>query len=164
MLLAALALACAVPAGAATPEQAQADSLRAAYMARELALNAPGKEAADFSMLMPDGSERRLQDFRGAPLLLVMFDCECDECLHALKALSEAKPAGLAALAVYAEGEEDLWPTAISVAPDGWQVGFDPEGVYSLGIYTPEFTPGVYLLDASGQVTARGLEEVIAKF
>ena len=47
--LAAASVACAGCAAAgAMPQMADADSVRAAFMAEELALNAPGMPAADF--------------------------------------------------------------------------------------------------------------------
>lgn len=151
-----LAAAGALSARGASPSDVcEADSLRRAYMAREMALNAPGTPAADFAMRTPDGSTARLSDRRGAPLLLVLFDPECDDCRRALLALAAVRPDGLPALAVFAEGDEELWPRAQAEVPEGWDVALDTDGVYSLGIYSPEFTPGIYLLDADGRVLAR---------
>lgn len=154
-ILAIILLAAVGARGASPSDVCEADSLRRAYLAREMALNAPGTPAADFAMLTPDGSTARLSDRRGAPLLLVLFDPECDDCRRALLALAAVRPDGLPALAVFAEGDEELWPRAQAEVPEGWDVALDTDGVYSLGIYSPEFTPGIYLLDADGRVLAR---------
>lgn len=148
-------LAAAWLRGAASTPTCEADSIRAAIMEQEMALNAPGSPAADFGMTMPDGTTHRLSEWRGKPLLLVLFDPECDDCLHALRTLAESKPDTLPALAVYAEGDESVWPRAMAAAPEGWAVAFDADGVYSMGIYSPEFTPGIYLLDSDGRVVSR---------
>lgn len=150
-----IALAASALCAGAQDSDCEADSIRKAYIEREMALNAPGTPAADFAMLMADGSTARLSDRRGAPLLLVLFDPECDDCRRALLALAAVRPDGLPALAVFAEGDEELWPRAQAEVPEGWDVALDTDGVYSLGIYSPEFTPGIYLLDADGRVIAR---------
>lgn len=135
---------------------AAADSLRAAALAEELAMNAPGSMAADFGMELAGGGSARLSDFRGEPLLLVLFDPDCDHCMQVVAGLAERVPAGLRVLAVYADGDEALRPRAVALAPEGWTVAFDDDGVYSSGLYSPEFVPGIYLLDADGLVQARG--------
>ncbi|MBJ2184041.1 MAG: redoxin domain-containing protein [Muribaculaceae bacterium] len=155
--LAAASVACAGCAAAgAMPQMADADSVRAAFMAEELAMNAPGMPAADFSIEMADGTRTTLAAFRGKPLLLVLFDADCDDCRRELELLGGAVPPTLAVLAVYAEGEAEMRARALAEVPDGWMAAFDIDGVYSAGLYSPEFTPGIYLLDSRGCVVARG--------
>lgn len=101
-----VAAACFMPSVAQTVD---ADSLRAALMAEEMAMNAPGRMAADFRLMLADGAESRLSHFRGAPLLLVLFDPDCDDCLRALDKLPEKVPHGMAVLAVYADGDMSVW-------------------------------------------------------
>ena len=132
--------------------------LRAALMAEEMAMNAPGRMAADFRIMLADGAESRLSHFRGVPLLLVLFDPDCDDCLRALAELPEKVPHGMAVLAVYADGDMSVWPRALAAVPQGWTAAIDLDGVYSSGMYSPEFTPGIYLLDAEGRVIARGAD------
>ncbi len=152
-----LALALAHAAAAAMPQEAVcADSLRAAAMAEEMAMNAPGTQAADFAMRLADGSEVSLRGFRGAPLLLVLFDPDCGHCAQALAELPAVLPRELPVLAVYADGDAALWPRAMAAVPDGWTAALDTEGVYAGGLYSPEFSPGLYLLDSAGCVVARG--------
>lgn len=154
----ALLLALLLAAAGLHARDAEADSLRAAYMAAEMALNSPGTPAADFAMRLADGSDARLSDFRGTPLLLVLFDADCPDCRHALEALPALVPAGMRVLAVYAEGDPSMWAAAQAEVPDGFTVAFDLDGVYSSGLYSPEFTPGIYLLDAQGIVLERGAD------
>lgn len=150
-----VAAACFMPSVAQTVD---ADSLRAALMAEEMAMNAPGRMAADFRLMLADGAESRLSHFRGAPLLLVLFDPDCDDCLRALDKLPEKVPHGMAVLAVYADGDMSVWPRALVAVPQDWTAALDLDGVYSSGMYSPEFTPGIYLLDAEGRVIARGAD------
>lgn len=152
----ALLFALLLAAVALRAQSAAADSLRVAYMAAEMAMNAPGTPAADFAMRLADGSDARLADFRGEPLLLVLFDADCPDCRRALEALPALVPAGMRVLAVYAEGDPSMWAAAQAEIPDGFIAAFDTEGVYASGLYTPEFTPGIYLLDAEGIVQDRG--------
>ena len=126
-LLLALLLAAAVSLRA---QSAEADSLRAAYMAAEMALDAPATPPA----------------------------AHTPECRHALEALPELVPQGMRVLAVYAEGDPSLWAAAEAEVPDGFIVAFDIDGVYTSGLYSPEFSPGIYVLDAEGIVQERGSE------
>jgi len=137
-------------------ETFDADSLRSALMAEEMAMNAPGTPAADFSMQLADGSVVRLSDMLGRTCLLVLFDPECDSCREAIAMLRGQLPDRLPVIAVYAEGDRGVWPQAMSAVPDGWLAALDVDGVYSAGLYSPEFSPGIYLLDPSGIVLARG--------
>lgn len=152
--LTAIAMACA-PVQAQDTAALDADSVRAALMAEELAMNAPGTPATDFAMELPDGSTARLSDFRGEAMLLVFFDPGCDDCMHAVAELALAAPAGLRVLAVYAEGDESVRAQAVAAVPGQWTVAFDTDGVYGAGLYSPEFIPGLYLLDSDGTVQAR---------
>lgn len=145
------------------PRVSETDSLRAVAMAEEMAMNAPGRPAADFSMLLADGSNVRLSDFLGAELLLVLFDPDCDHCMSVVSDLAESLPLGMRVLAVYADGEESLWPRAMAAVPDGWIAAFDTEGVYGEGLYSPEFIPGVYMIGADGVVISRGEENILHK-
>ncbi|MDE6109214.1 MAG: redoxin domain-containing protein [Muribaculaceae bacterium] len=147
-----IALLCCLHVAAAE----DADSLRAALMAREMAMNAPGAEAADFGIELADGRVSALSAWRGAPVLLVLFDADCSTCAAVLRELPAVVPEGLAALAVYAEPDDALRAAALAEVPAGFTAGFDLTGVYGEDLYSPEFLPGIYLIDAAGIVTARG--------
>ncbi len=144
-------LGCALPAAAE-----DADSLRAAIMAREMAMNAPGTPAADFDLELPDGTACSLSAMRGEPMLLVLFDADCPTCAAVLRDLAATVPPGLRVLAVYAEPDDALRARALAEVPAGFAAAFDRTGVYGADLYSPEFVPGIYLLDAAGIVGARG--------
>ncbi len=133
-----------------------ADSLRRALMAREMAMNAPGTAAAGFDLELADGTRATLGDFLGRPLLLVLFDADCPTCAERLEQLPRLVPAGLRVLAVYAEPDDALRAAAFAEVPPQFTAALDRTGVYADDLYSPEFTPGIYLIDAAGVVVARG--------
>ena len=151
----AVAIATALAQASALPADPATDEIRAEAMAEELAMNAPGTLAADFGMRLPDGASVRLSDFRGHPVLLILFDPDCDHCREVLDGLDATVPEHIDLLAVYADGEESLWPRAMEFATERRTLALDTTGVYTEGLYTPEFIPGLYLLDSEGIVIAR---------
>lgn len=100
--------------------------------------NMPGSPAEDFVYYLPDGSRRTLRQtaVKGNRLLLVFYDPECENCHKALLAMEsdgrlEAAVASgeLTVLAVYTEGNQDVWKNTLSDMPQSWIIGFDREQV-----------------------------------
>lgn len=123
--------------------------------------NCPGKVATDFMYFLPDGSKRSLAQTRAKNnrLLLVFYDPECPSCHETMQEmvadglLAEAVKAGkLTVLAVYTEGNQEVWKRTLSDLPQGWTVGSDHETVKQGALYDLKAMPSLYLLDGSKKV------------
>lgn len=123
--------------------------------------NCPGGVATDFVYFLPDGSKRSLAQTRAKNnrLLLVFYDPECPSChgtmleMVADGLLAEAVRAGkLTVLAVYTEGNLEVWKRTLSDLPQGWTVGSDHEAVKLGALYDLKAMPSLYLLDGTKKV------------
>lgn len=123
--------------------------------------NCPGKRATDFVYFLPDGSKRSLAQtqVRNNRLLLVFYDPECPSCHETMqemvvdRLLAEAVKAGkLTVLAVYTEGNQDVWKRTLGDLPPGWTVGSDHETVKQEALYDLKAMPSLYLLDGAKKV------------
>lgn len=123
--------------------------------------NCPGGVATDFVYFLPDGSKRSLAQTRAKNnrLLLVFYDPECPSCHETMLEmvadglLAEAVRAGkLTVLAVYTEGNQEVWKRTLSDLPQGWTVGSDHEAVKLGALYDLKAMPSLYLLDGTKKV------------
>lgn len=123
--------------------------------------NCPGGVATDFVYFLPDGSKRSLAQTRAKNnrLLLVFYDPECPSChgtmleMVADGLLAEAVRAGkLTVLAVYTEGNLEVWKRTLSDLPQGWTVGSDHEAVKLGALYDLKAMSSLYLLDGAKKV------------
>lgn len=123
--------------------------------------NCPGGVATDFVYFLPDGSKRSLAQTRAKNnrLLLVFYDPECPSCHETMLEmvadglLAEAVRAGkLTVLAVYTEGNLEVWKRTLSDLPQGWTVGSDHEAVKMGALYDLKAMPSLYLLDGTKKV------------
>ena len=140
----------------------QTDAVRSSYQFKlELVRrNNPGDRATDFTYYLPDGTRRTLAatPTKNDRLLLMFYDPECESCHEVLlqmaadTALAEAVRTGkLSVLAVYTEGNDEVWRKALPDLPKGWTVGTDHEAVKTGALYDLKAMPSLYLLD--GQKT-----------
>lgn len=123
--------------------------------------NCPGKVATDFVYFLPDGSRHSLAQTRAKNnrLLLVFYDPECPSCHETMQEmvadglLAEAVRAGkLTVLAVYTEGNQEVWKRTLSDLPQGWTVGSDHETVKQGALYDLKAMPSLYLMDGTKKV------------
>lgn len=123
--------------------------------------NCPGKVATDFVYFLPDGSRHSLAQTRAKNnrLLLVFYDPECPSCHETMQEmvadgmLAEAVKAGkLTVLAVYTEGNQEVWKRTLSDLPQGWMVGSDHETVKQGALYDLKAMPSLYLMDGTKRV------------
>lgn len=134
--------------------------------------NNPGQRAEDFTFYLPDGTRRTLYGMPSQKLLLLFFyDPECENChatLLAMKSsevLAQAVQSGqVAVLAVYTEGNPEVWRARLDEMPQDWTVGTDRELIKRKSLYDLKAMPSLYLLDASKQVLMKdaSLEEILA--
>lgn len=126
------------------------------FQLKLLERNRPGTKAVNFAYYLPDGSRVTLDktSVKGEFLLLFFYDPKCPKCHEILeemtadKELSVLATAGkLTVLAVYTEGDETVWRTALADMPEEWLVGNDRQTVKENALYDLRAMPSLYLLD-----------------
>ena len=141
----------------------QTDAMRSAYRFKlELVKrNNVGDKATDFTYYQSDGMRCTLATtpVKNDRLLLMFYDPECESCHEVLlqmaadTALAEAVRIGkLSVLAVYTEGNDEVWRKALPDMPEGWMVGTDREAVKTGALYDLKAMPSLYLLDGKKTV------------
>lgn len=123
--------------------------------------NTPGTVAMDFDYVLPDGKKNSLlrTKVNDDKLLLVFYDPECPSCHEIMKqmimdetlrnAVSEEK---VTVLAVYTEGDVDVWKKSLLDMPEGWIVVHDNMVVKEKALYDLKAMPSIYLLDGHKKV------------
>lgn len=119
-----------------------------------------GDMAPKFSTTLLDGSQVSLDDYRGAPLLLIMFDCGCPDCKNLLDDLHSAISEGEKVPAILAIGRDsDSALIEQYRADNGYTIPMAPDpdrAVY--GLYASTYVPRAYLLDDSGRIVMMTIE------
>ncbi|WP_225899885.1 TlpA family protein disulfide reductase [Croceicoccus gelatinilyticus] len=101
--LAGIALACAVPAIAACDRQSEAPEQPEASVSDDTAAtqsgddefngtldtSTSGQEMPDFAITLPDGTSKKLSDFKGKPLLVNLWATWCGPCVLEMPMLDE---------------------------------------------------------------------------
>lgn len=124
--------------------------------------NRPGTRAADFPYVTASGEKSTLLDTSAPRLLMLFYDPDCDHCVATINRLrqewtiSDAIAAGkLKVLAVYTEGDQDLWRSTAGQMPSEWIVSTDNGRILEEELYDIPEMPGIYLLDANKTVILR---------
>ncbi len=118
--------------------------------------NRRGTTATDFAIVCRDGSRTSLykEAAEGQLRMVVFYDPECEHCheimshLAASELLGEAVAAGvIKVLAVYPDGDAEIWAEDDTVMPQGWLCGMSPEGeVAEKDLYTLPAMPVIYVM------------------
>lgn len=123
--------------------------------------NCPGDKAENFDYFLPDGTRKSLYStrIRGNYLILVFYDPECHSChdlmmgMFADKSLTEAVASGkVTVLAIYTEGDTEVWKSYLKGMPGNWVIGEDRRVVKEKAIYDLKAMPTIYLLDKNRKV------------
>lgn len=118
--------------------------------------NRIGEKAENFVFYLPDGTRKSLYDtpVRGDRLILVFYDPECHSChdilmgMFADATLQEAVACGkMTVLAVYTEGDRDVWRKYLNGMPQNWIIGEDRMVIKDKALYDLKAMPTLYLLD-----------------
>jgi thiol-disulfide isomerase/thioredoxin len=94
------------------------------------------------------------------PVLVVFYNPDCESCVETLgqmrasQVLTQAVQSGrLTVLAVYTEGDADIWRQHAGELPDGWLDAQDPARVIlEKELYDLSGMPSLYLLDKDKRV------------
>lgn len=151
----------------------QSRRARFEYELTDAAKNRKGARAADFKFIDSKGAERSLYNSTDGQCLsiLLFYDPDCDHCREVIREL-EASPVvngmlrdgKISIIAIYAEGEKEVWNTVSNSLPSAWINGYSPEnGIEQEEIYILRRTPTLYLLNADNTVALKdsSVEQII---
>lgn len=126
--------------------------------------NMPGMKANDFIYYTPEGSRKTLGSTATGsnPLILLFYDPECPNCKRTLNEMladnelaTRIARKELTLLAIYTEGEEDIWKRNLHELPQGWLVGNDRHLIQDKALYDLKAMPTLYLLDSQKKVVLK---------
>ncbi len=121
--------------------------------------NRPGAVATDFAYVDREGRAWTLHKMSGRRLLLIFYDPECGHCSEILEQVSASdvikervRQKKLTVLAIYTEGDRNLWERTKASMPRDWAVGFDTDSIVGRELYSVPAMPVMYLLDGNKTV------------
>lgn len=130
------------------------DASRPASLLANALKNRPGHKAADFAYTTRSGQHATLWTTQAPKLLLIFYDPDCSHCSEILKELSsdatlnsQIANGQITVLAIYTEGNRQLWHNTASNMPQNWTVGIDESNIVDQQIYDIPAMPVLYLLD-----------------
>lgn len=139
----------------------------------EIAMNAPGSVAPDFSVVDTAGKSHTLYgSLSGSPVILMFYQPDCDHCHEAMEMLrgDEAFMKGIAdgafrLMPVYVGDEKSLWLDHAKTLPDSWEVMIDEHGVIdNEELYLIKATPSFYVVGPDRKILLKdaSLQRLIA--
>ena len=140
-----------------------AERLRIAQRLEMAKKNRPNTKATDFSFITREGKRSALHKTKVENfLLLVFYDPECDHCKEVMNELKgspllmvKMKEGTAAVLAVYADGDKELWEETADLLPKEWTVAFGSNDIVEKGLYSLRVMPTMYLLDSQHRVVLK---------
>lgn len=152
------------------PATPYADKSRLEFRIKLALRNCVGNPAEDFNFILADGRSTSLSAYtlQCPNLLLLFYDPECTSCEQTIKELisSQLLTAKIAAheldvLAIYTEGNEDVWRRHLSGLPQTWHIGINKDmNVKDIPLYDLKAMPTLYLLDKDKKVIAKDMSVV----
>lgn len=122
-------------------------------------LNRRGSIANNFSYRLPNGKVQALHQVLSPMTLLLFFDPDCHTCsevIEELKASPILNQANLQIVAIYPEGDADIWRDYLPKLPQNWINGHDYTlTVLNRELYNLNAMPTLYLLDAEKRVLVK---------
>lgn len=121
--------------------------------------NRPGTKAADISFTTREGLRSSLYATEADLLLLIFYDPACEHCSEILQQLRtdatfcERVASGkIKVLAIYTEGDRQLWNNTCNSMPKEWTVAIDESDIVANKIYDLPAMPVFYILDKDKKV------------
>ncbi|MFR1272982.1 MAG: DUF5106 domain-containing protein [Parabacteroides merdae] len=149
-------------------DSARADDyirMRADFLLERVQKNRPGAKASDFQYITRDNKKRNLWSVKAEKLLLIFYDPECQHCMEIISQIihdsdisDRLNNGKLKILAIYTEGNENVWEANKNRLPANWSVGKDISGIIDNELYDLKAMPTLYLLDKDKQVLMKDLD------
>jgi len=122
--------------------------------------NKPGSVASDFNFVNADGKTSNLNAIKAPFTFLMFYEPGCSQCEQTIASLKNSTAfnsvidqGGLEVLAIYPDGNRQIWEDYKGNIPSNWLNGIDlDQTILSQGIYQIKATPTIYLLDRDKKV------------
>ncbi len=121
--------------------------------------NRPGTLATDFQYTTREGKTSTLLRTKAPLLVLVFYDPDCGHCTDILNELARQEVLNqmvsdgkATVLAVYTEGNREMWDKKKGSMPRNWTVAIDNSKIVDNALYDLPAMPTIYLLDADKRV------------
>ena len=140
-------------AALATGKLSDSQKATAEWMLHDVCeVNARGAVATDFRFATAEASENRLLTFaQGEPLLMLLYNPDCDHCRQVIKELSAME--GLPqVLAVCIEAPAKRWEATRGQLPAEWTAAYDRSGIMENDLYIIRQLPSIYLLSGDRRI------------
>lgn len=156
-LFALVYIAVAAAIAAACPQADEAEALRAEYMERMRALNAPGTVAPDFAVVLPSGEESTLAQLVATEgeTILVLYDPDCDTCHHYLESLRNDTAQQRAVVVIDVAGDRRLMARDAGFNPREWKFASAAVDIEEQPLYFIESFPTVYVIDSKRKILSK---------
>ncbi len=135
------------------------ERLRPAMRLQTAKKNRQGTKATDFTYTTREGKKSTLMNTPGKRLLMVFYDPACSHCTDILNGLrrnnllnSLIEKGELNVLAVYTEGDNNLWEQTRDSMPEPWTVAIDGSNIVDNVLYDIPAMPVLYLLSTDKTV------------
>lgn len=142
-----------------TPGIDESIRIKAVRKLKMIALNRKGTLANNFSYRLPDGKIQKLHQLNSPMTLLLFFDPDCHTCgevIEELKKSTTINQSQLKIVAIYPEGDIDIWKSYLERLPQNWINGHDYQlEVLNKELYDLNAMPTLYLLDADKRVLVK---------
>ena len=135
--------------------------------------NQVGSKATDFSFLS-DETRQTLYSIKAENLIIIFYEPSCPVCQETINFLKNSeelqrliKKGEIKLLALYPDGNEDIWDSFKSEIPSNWINGIDTEQkIIKEGLYDLKASPTLYILDKDKRIIAKDcqLDFIINKF
>lgn len=131
---------------------------------RRARLNREGTIANDFHYIDRNGKEGTLHQLKANRTMLIFYDPECPHCKPILKKIETDRQVNAAVaegdlnvLAVYTEGNREIWEETKEELPKHWSVAYDLTGILDADLYDIPAMPTVYLLNSDKRVLIKDM-------
>lgn len=140
----------------------EARRARFEYEFSDATKNRKGSIAADFNFIDSEGNRNTLHGLSDGKrsLILLFYDPDCDHCQDVINTLKEnrsiaekIKSGEIAILAVYAEGDAEVWNNSKNALPAEWTNAFSPgDEIEESELYVLRHMPTIYFLGPDNKV------------
>lgn len=139
--------------------------MRANFLLGRVRKNRPGTKSADFQYISRENKKENLWSVKAEELLLIFYDPECLHCMEIISQIMHDSDISdrlnngkLKILAIYTEGDENVWKANKNQLPANWIVGKDISGIVENELYDLKAMPTLYLLDKDSRVLMKDFD------
>lgn len=159
-----------ISSGKVTPD----DKIKYETLLPLLKKNKPGSIATDFNYLSVDGNNSKFSTIESPFTLLIFYEPGCSNCEETIEQIkanpgfnSVVDKGALKIVAIYPDGNIDIWKNYQKNIPSNWINGVDvKQEILNKGLYIIKATPTIYLMDKDKKVILKdtNLNQVIQFF